>query len=243
MTNLKTLASGILRIFLPVLLAVILVTLIAGQSAKPNAAYPGPAGTQPTQGSAYPGPVGTQVINASSVGKISTARASGAIPPTAAPSKTPGAAPTDMPLVLLTLVGGPLVTAEQVLAMALRIDHETSRWEKPWTLDTPKTDPSRITIKAFPSQTAADGGNQDEFAPGHDEAIGPVWRVTIKGHVHIETLTMRVDDATAVYDGVTYTIAQNSGALVGVDGGPLIPGAAITPPPPPTNLPQATPYP
>lgn len=147
-------------------------------------------------------------------------------PPTEAPTATPGPASTYMPPVLPTLVGGPLVTADQVLAMALSIDHETSTWQQPWTLDTPKTDPTRITILFFPSQTAADGGNPNEFAPGHDAAIGPVWRVTIRGHVHISMLAMNINYWAQVNDGVTYTIAQDSGALVGVDGGPLIPGAA-----------------
>jgi hypothetical protein len=182
--------------------------------------------------------------------RVATARDSVPNSPTEAPSKTPGAAPTDMPLVLPTRVGGPLVTTDQVLIAALRIDHTTSRWEQPWTLDTAKTDPTRITIKLFSSQTAADGGTATEFAPGHDEAIGPVWRVTITGHVHVEGPSPRIDAATLVYDGVTYTIAQRSGALVGIDTGPLVPGAVIATPPPPTNmpqpptsLPQATSYP
>ena len=61
MTNLKTQGSGILRIFLTVLLTVILVTVIASYSAKLNAAYPGPVGTQPTQGSAV-APTATQAV-------------------------------------------------------------------------------------------------------------------------------------------------------------------------------------
>ena len=165
-------------------------------------------------------------------------------PPTPAPTKTPGPAATNIPLVIPALPGGPLIRTDQVLLYALSIDRQDSVWDQPWTLDTPKTDPARITIELFPTQSAADGANQSEFAPGHDEAIGPVWRVTILGRVHVEMLGMNINLGTNVYGGVTYTIAQRSGALVGVAAGPLIPGAVFTRPPRPTDSPPvATSYP
>jgi hypothetical protein len=139
-------------------------------------------------------------------------------PPTAASTATPGPAPTENGQPLPTLAGGPLLTPEQVLGQALEIDRNMSTWERPWSVDTWRSEPGRITLALFPSRTAESGGGET-YGPGLDAAAGPVWRITIQGRVHVELLTMNVPDHNQIYAGVTYVIAQNSGALLKVSTG------------------------
>ncbi len=138
-------------------------------------------------------------------------------PPTPAPSATPGEpvpAPTTPPL------AQPLVNQAQVLELALRIDAMWSVWDHPWSKATLTSEPGRITLKAFPSQTAesADAGRNEWFAPDIDSDGGAVWRITIKGTVHVDMLSMRersIEDAVK-YEGVTYIISQRTGNLLSV---------------------------
>jgi hypothetical protein len=177
--------------------------------------------------------------------EIATARASLSNPPTPAPLKTAGPLGAQSVPPLPTYSGGPLNTSQQAVQRAWLIDQYTAVWERPWSPDIMTTDPLRITIREFPSQTAADAdaGLKEQFAAGRDAAIGAVWRITIEGHVHVSVPSMWAGALTAVYDGVTYTIAQNSADLVGVDTGPLLPGAAPITPAAPTQPPLSTPYP
>jgi hypothetical protein len=138
-------------------------------------------------------------------------------PPTPAATATsgePAPAGTTPPL------AQPLVTQAQALEQALRVDAIWSVWDHPWSKDTLQLEPGRITLKAFPSQTAesAEAGRNEWFAPDIDADGGAVWRVTIKGRVHVDMLSMRVrsiEDA-AKYDGVTYVISQRTGNLLAV---------------------------
>ena len=135
--------------------------------------------------------------------------------PTPAPTATPGPAPTLLVQALPTLPGGPLLTPEQVLGQVLQIDRQMATWELPWSVDTLKSDPSRITIEWFPTRSA-ESGQAGTYAQELDAAAGPVWRVSIRGRVHVELLSPNVADRNRMDDGVTYVIAQNSGALLSV---------------------------
>jgi hypothetical protein len=164
-------------------------------------------------------------------------------PPTPAPTATPGPAPTELLQALPTLPGGPLLTPEQVLQQLVEIDRGNAVWEHSWSVETLKSDPARITLKWFPSRTA-ESGSDGTFGPGLDAAAGPVWRITIQGHVHVSMLTMDVEpDRNTVYDGVTYVTAQNSGALLSVASGAPVPGAAPITLPDLTGQPSQGPYP
>jgi len=159
---------------------------------------------------------------------LAACRATVSAVPTAAPTATPGPAPTENVEPLPTLAAGPLLTPEQVLGQLLVMERDQAViWEHPWSLDTLKTDPARIRLQWFPSRTA-ESGRPGAYGPGLDAEAGPVWWVSIRGHVHIEMLTLGSleDMHKAVYDGLTYVIAQDSGALLSEDTGSPVPGAA-----------------
>lgn len=136
-------------------------------------------------------------------------------PPTLAPSATPG---EPLPAGTTPPLAQPLVTQAQALEQALRVDAKLSAWDHPWSKDTLQLEPGRITLKAFPSQTAesADAGRNEWFAPDIDADGGAVWRITIKGTVHVDMLGMWQRPATTKYDGVTYVISQRTGNLLAV---------------------------
>jgi hypothetical protein len=135
--------------------------------------------------------------------------------PTEAPTPTPGESvftygPTTVPL------AQPLVTEEQALRQALQIDANEATWEHPWSLDTLKSEPGRITLEAFPSRSAEDGG---WYAPEIETDAGSVWRITIRGRVRLAMLGMGAPSPAGYYDSVTYIISQRHGGLLGVKTG------------------------
>ena len=136
-------------------------------------------------------------------------------PPTPVPTPTPGMpvfswGPTTVPL------AEPLVTEEQALQQTLLIDASVAVWDSPWSLDTRKSEPNRITLEAFPSRTAETGG-KGGFAPELDADAGAVWRITIRGSVCLQIIGTR--GPTVKYDGVTYVISQRHGGLLSVSSG------------------------
>ncbi len=137
--------------------------------------------------------------------------------PTAAPTPTPGPVPTMVSATPVPLTD-PLVTPEQALAWAKRFDDAT--WDEPWTLATLTSDPSRITLQLLPNENAAGYGL---VAPEAAEAVGPVWKITIRGTVHSQGfLPMYSLDsplAHATCDGMVYVFAQRSGMLVATAAG------------------------
>lgn len=132
--------------------------------------------------------------------------------PTYAPSQTPGPSPT-IAIVTPVPLTDHLVTPEQALAWVLRFDDAT--WDEPWTLATLTSDPSRFTLQLLPSENAAGYGL---VPPDAADALGPVWKITIRGTVHPHgQLTMALPDsplANPACDGMVYVIAQRSGELV-----------------------------
>ncbi len=132
-------------------------------------------------------------------------------PPTPAPPPTPGPPVGITPEPIPTLAQ-PL-TEEGALRRALEIDSHVAIWRsKPWSIDTPRLEPGRITINWYSDRTY-DGSS---YAP--DAETGPVWVVTIKGNVRL-LLVGEGFDPRLIRDGVTYTIAQNTGDLLGVRTG------------------------
>ncbi|MGI0016794.1 MAG: hypothetical protein ACREBU_25520 [Nitrososphaera sp.] len=135
--------------------------------------------------------------------------------PTPAPTMTPGEPISiwESPSAPLTQ---PLATEKQVLEQALYYDAHWSTWDHPWSTDTLRLEPGRITIKAFSTRTteSTDAGRNEWFAPEIDADVGPVWRITIEGDVHVNVLSMNKDAATVKYDSVTYIISQRTGALL-----------------------------
>ena len=136
--------------------------------------------------------------------------------PPLAPSATPGEpvfswGPTSV------LLAQPL-TEVQALGIALKVDADMSRWERPWSLDTVRLEPGRITIEEVPSRTAEgnDRGENVEFAPEIETDAGSVWRITIRGNVRVGVLSPRVDVSSIVYDGVTYVISARTGNLLAI---------------------------
>lgn len=136
--------------------------------------------------------------------------------PTPAPTPTPGEpvrmSPTTVPL------AQPLTTEEQAIEQVLKIDANIAIWDHPWSKDTLRLEPDRITLTAFPSRTAEAAGSGEGFSPEVDANAGAVWRVTIKGAVQLKLLGAGVDQTTK-YDGVTYVISQRHGGLLSVSAG------------------------
>ena len=146
--------------------------------------------------------------------------------PTYAPTQTPGPSPT---LAIATPVPltDPLVTPEQALAWVMRFDDVT--WDEPWTLATLTSDPARFTLQLLPNENAAGYGLVSSDAA---DALGPVWKITIRGTVHPHgLLTMYPLDSPLDHptcNGMVYVIAQRSGELV-VTAAACPGSAALTP--------------
>ena len=156
-------------------------------------------------------------------------------PPTQAPTATAGPAPTlDYGEQSATPGVGQayLATPEQVLARALQIDEMMSTWAEPWSVATLRSDPMRIAVRLFSTMTAesAGAGRDEHFAPGADAGVGPVWRITIRGNVQPSIPSMAIGSSTAVYDGITYVVAQKTGDFVAIITGKLVPGVAAPTP-------------
>jgi hypothetical protein len=130
--------------------------------------------------------------------------------PTAAPTPTEGP-PPPLPTAFLQLLSRPL-TEEQAVARAAEVDEILVLWAEPWSLETLQTQPDRISIE-WHSDRGYDG---DEYGPGAQ--MGPVWVITIKGQFRF------VSDkpGTPYRDGITYTIAQNTGSYLGYLTGPFV---------------------
>jgi len=112
----------------------------------------------------------------------------------------------------------PLRTQEQVLEYVSSWD--MARWEKPWSLETLKTDPERITLEVFPNRSAEGGG----VFLSEVEAInpGPVWRITIRGKTKL-SLGGLAYNPDAEYGGVVYVVSQRSGHLLSISALPIVP--------------------
>jgi len=135
--------------------------------------------------------------------------------PTPAPTATPGAPPpnpTSIPL------AHPLTTKEQALARAVEVDAQTAVWDAPWSADTLTSDPGRISLEAFKSRTeeSAAAGSKEWYAPEIEADAGQVWRITIKGNVHVHMPGMNQDFNNEMYGGVVYVISQRTGQLLRV---------------------------
>ena len=130
--------------------------------------------------------------------------------PTAAPTETEGP-PSALPTASLNLLSQPL-TKEQAVARVAEFDRELVLWSEPWSLQTLQTQPDRISIE-WHSDRGYDG---DEFGPGAQ--MGPVWVITIKGPFRFAS-----DKPETPYrNGITYTIAQNTGDYLGYTTGPFV---------------------
>lgn len=157
-------------------------------------------------------------------------------PPTPAPTRTPGPPPRITPIPIPTLTQ-PLNTEEQVLKRALEIDAGAVAWSQPWSLDTPRLEPGRISIKGYPDRSFE--GNQ--YSSPWLES-GPVWVVTIKGNVRLNLPGGPGPVINTTYDGVTYIIAQKTGSFLGWRSGmPIIQPTtkASLPQPPSVGTPDA----
>ncbi len=152
-------------------------------------------------------------------------------PPTPAPTRTPGPPPRITPISIPTLTQ-PLNTEEQVLKRALEIDAGAVAWSQPWSLDTPRLEPGRISIKGYPDRSFE--GNQ--YSSPWLES-GPVWVVTIKGNVRLNLPGGLGPVINTTYDGVTYIIAQKTGSFLGWRSGmPIIQPTTKAPLPQPPSV-------
>ncbi len=138
--------------------------------------------------------------------------------PTLAPTATPGSPPpnpTSVPLI------HPLLSQDQALEQALQYDAVWSVWDHPWSIGTLSSEPGRITARAFQSRTAesADGNRNEGFSPEVEADAGAVWRITIKGNVHVNLISMDPSVSKTLYDSVTYVISQRTGNLLAIIAG------------------------
>lgn len=130
--------------------------------------------------------------------------------PTAAPTETEGP-PSALPTASLKLLSQPL-TEEQAVARAAEVDQLLVLWSEPWSLETLQTQPDRISIEWHSDRDYMG----DKYGPGAQR--GPVWVITIKGPVRFAS-----DKPETPYrDGITYTIAQNTGDYLGYITGPFV---------------------
>lgn len=130
----------------------------------------------------------------------------GRVAPTPAPTATEGPPPTVE--VNPTELGRPLKRKEAI-KVALDYDKQSAEWEIPWSLETVERDQNRITVEWHKDQTY-DGS----FLGPYSER-GPIWVITIKGKVRVKE-----DRSGKFHDGITYRIAERTGALVSVTTGP-----------------------
>jgi hypothetical protein len=150
-------------------------------------------------------------------GSSATADPNAFMPPTMAPSPTPGEAgpvweATSVPLV------EPLRTPAQALAQALVYDVQLATWERPWTLASVVIEPTRFKVTLFSSRGAesADAGRHEWFAPEVEANAGQVWRIEIDGNVQVQVISMNPDSANTTHKGVVYLISQRTGGLLGI---------------------------
>lgn len=139
------------------------------------------------------------------------------LPPTIAPTATPG---DPLPLPTTVSLAQPLTTKEQALEQLLRYDASIAIWSRPWSKDTMTLEPDRITIEAYPNigaESAARGFKGE--VPEVDANSGPVWVVTIKGDV-AAIMSPFPNGSSVIYDGITYVISQITGNLLEVRTGP-----------------------
>ncbi len=136
------------------------------------------------------------------------------IPPTPAPTATPGPPPPNPTTVPLAQ---PLATQEQALEQLSLYDSQMAVWAEPWSKYTLRSQPDRITIKAYPSRAAesAASGWNEWFAPEIEADAGSVWAITIKGKAQVTGIPASVGEAYVTYpNGVTYVISQRTGRLL-----------------------------
>jgi len=138
--------------------------------------------------------------------------------PAIAPSPSAGSSP-DLAFPTPKPLPDPLATPGQALSWLRRYD--TATWDQAWSLETLTLQPSRITISLFASWSATGDG---QFAPGADDAIGPVWKITIRGNVHPHGLTAANQQSAGTYSGMTYLIAQRSGIMLSAIAWSEVPG-------------------
>ena len=133
--------------------------------------------------------------------------------PTPAPTATPGPPP---PNPTAAPLAQPLATQEQALEQLSLYDSQMAVWSEPWSKDTLRSQPDRITIKAYPSRAAesAASGWNEWFAPEIEADAGSVWAITIKGKVQVTGIPTRVGDYVTYPNGVTYVISQRTGSLL-----------------------------
>lgn len=145
-------------------------------------------------------------------------------PPTPAPTRTPGSPVRITPKPIPTLTQT-LDTETQVLVKALEIDSGAARWEKPWSLDTSRLEPGRITVAWHPDRSF-----EGSYYPPEFFETGPVWTVTIQGNVSLDLPGGFGSNANTRYDSITYIIAQKTGNFLGWrTGPPIIHQASATP--------------
>lgn len=126
--------------------------------------------------------------------------------PTPPPTKTEG--PPIIVKATYTLLDQPL-TSEQAVARAFKLDSKLAIWDDPWSPESLKTDPDRISVEWHSDRTYS--GNEY----GSDAEVGPLWVITIKGSVHLPA----EDPPDKKHDGLTYRIAQNTGNFLGYGAG------------------------
>lgn len=129
--------------------------------------------------------------------------------PTPAPPPTAGPPP---PIEHSWPVLDQPLTQDQAVLRALEFDKVFAIWQEPWSRETFQNQPDRISIK-WHSDRSYDG---NEYGPLAE--MGPVWVITIKGAVKF------TDEGPErpYHDGLTYTIGQNSGSILGNTAGPFL---------------------
>lgn len=147
---------------------------------------------------------------------FSTQRASAvvALPPTSAPTVTPGRAVVEW--IPSTPLSVPLITKEQAIQQVVFYDVAWATWVNPWNRDGLILDPNRVLVELFASRTeeSKDAGRNEWFAPEIDADAGAVWRVKVKGEARVNTM-FGVDDLNSEsVDGITYVISGRTGNLL-----------------------------
>lgn len=132
-------------------------------------------------------------------------------PPTAAP-----AVPTPGPQQPIPEFNGPYLDKpldeQAALKLAVEVDKESAVWEKPWADQALAGKSDRVTVKWYPKCNFEGKG----VGPGVE--CGPVWVITIRGAYRY--IGFKGDNK--IHDGITYIIAQKTGHLLGVRGGPWV---------------------
>lgn len=133
----------------------------------------------------------------------------GRLQPTLAPTPTLGPTPK-LEVREYPQISNPLKTERDALKHLQTIDAKIAKWAKPWRLDSLADEPDRISIKWHSDRSF----NGEYFGPGAE--AGPVWVIMIRGNV------MLVGSGDTMYDGISYTIGQKTGNLLGYDTGAVV---------------------